>query len=183
MRNHSQQKSPSRLAMAGWFFLFLLLIVVISGGIATGLGYSPRPRPLGWVLFVAGVGVGVFTVDRWAKVLPGIFGIATLNGLIILISGHALNQPTIQVPRLIGTLFTVVMAGASFITASFADRHLTTADRAAYLGILACFVAMLVCVMGSVEGWELPVCIGFIASIAVLWARRFLSVENHGVQT
>src|SRR5947209_2184062 len=103
--------------MAGWFFLFLLLIVVISGGIATGLGYSPRPRPLGWVLFFGGVGVGAFTVDRWAKVLPGIFGIATLNGFIILISGHALNQPEIEVPRLIGVLFTVVMAGASFVTA------------------------------------------------------------------
>jgi hypothetical protein len=167
--------------MAGWFFLFLLLIVVISGGIATGLGYSPRPRPLGWVLFTVGTGVAVFTVDRWAKVLPGIFGIATLNGLIIVISGHALNQPAIEVPRLVGALFTVVMASASFITASLADRHVTNIDRAAYVGVLGCFVAVLVCVMVSVERWEVPVCIGFIAFIAVLWARRFLFVENHGV--
>ena len=183
MRSRSERKSPSRLVITGWFFLFLLLIVVISGGIATGLGYSPRPRPLGWVLFIVGLGIGAFTVDRWAKVLPGIFGIATLNGLIILISGHALNQPAIQVPRLVGVLFTVVMAGASFITASLADRHLTNTDRAAYLGILACFVAMLVCVMTSVEHWEVLVCIGFIACVAVLWGRRFLSGEHHGVQT
>ena len=182
MRNRSQQGS-SRLAMAGWLFLFLLLIVVISGGIATVLGYSPRPRPLGWVLFTVGTGVAAFTVDRWAKVLPGIFGITTLNGLIILISGHALNQPATKVPRPVGALFTVVMASASFITASLADRHVTNTDRAAYLGILACFVAMLVCVIASVGHWEVPVCIGFIASIAVLWARRFLSVGNHGAQT
>lgn len=183
MRSRSERENPSRLAMTGWFFLFLLLIVVISGGIATGLGYSPRPRPVGWVLFIVGLGAGAFTVDRWAKVLPGIFAIATLNGIIILISGHALNQPAIQVPRLVGGLFTVVMAGASFLTASFADRHLTNTDRAACLGILACFVAMLVCVMTSVGRWEVPVCIGFIACIAILWARRFLSVQNRGVQT
>lgn len=183
MRSSSERKNPSRLVNAGWFFLFLLLIVGISGGITTGLGYSSRPRPVGWVLFIVGFGVGAFTVARWAKVLPGIFGIATLNGLIILISGHALNQPAIQVPRLVGGLFTVAMAGASFITASSADRPLTNTDRVAYLGILACFVAMLVCVMTSVEHWEVPVCIGFIACIAVLWGRRYLSVEHHGVQT
>ncbi len=183
MRGRTERKNPSRLVMTGWFFLFLLLIVVISGGIATGLGYSPRPRPVGWVLIIVGLGAATFTVDRWAKVLPGIFGIATLNGLIILISGHALNQPATQVPRLVGGLLTLVMAGASFITASFADRHLTNTDRAAYLGVLTCFVAMLVCVMMSVEHWEVPVCIGFIGCIAVLWARRFLSVGNHGIQT
>jgi len=177
-----QQKNPSRLAMTAWFFLLLFLIVVISGGLATGLGFSPRPRPFGWILFTVGLIVGAITVDRWARVLPGIFGIATLNGLIILISGHAFNQADIPVPRLAGALFTVVMAGASGITGSLADRHLTHTDRVAYLGILACFVAMLVGVMTSVKRWEVPVCIGFIACIAVLWGRRFLPVGNHRVQ-
>ena len=129
-----------------------------------------------------GVCVGVFTVDQWARVLPGIFCIAALNGVIVLISGHALSQPGIQVRPLVGILFTVIMAGASFISASFAHRHLTNIDRAAYLGILACFVAMFVCVMTLVERWEVPVCVGFVACIGVLWARRFLYVENNGVQ-
>ena len=160
MRSHYQRKSPSRLVMTGWFFLFLLLIGVISGELSTGLGYSPRPRPLGWILFMAGVTIAALTVDKWARIIPGVFGIATLNGLIILISGHALNQPAIPVPRLMGALFTGVMAGTSVITAGFADRHLTNTDRATYLGILACFVAMMVCVMTSAEHWEIPVCIG-----------------------
>lgn len=182
MRNHNNRKSLSRLAMTGWFFVFLLLIVVISGGIATGLGYSPPPRPLGWVLFIVGTGVAAFTVDKWARVLPGVFGVATLNGLIILISGHALNQPAVPVPRLVGLLFTVAMAGASVVTGSLADCHLMNTDRAAYIGILSCFTAMVVCIMASVEGWELPVCIGFMGCVAVLWARKFLSMRNHGVQ-
>jgi hypothetical protein len=164
----------------GWFILFLSLIVVISSGIATGLGYSPRPRPLGWALFIVGGIVGIFTVDGWARVLPGVFGIATLNGLIILMSGHALNQPAVPVARPIGFLLTLVMAGASFITSSSADRHLTIIDRTAYLGILACFVGMMVSVMGSIAGWELPVCIGFVCVVVVLWVRRFMIVRTRG---
>ncbi len=110
-------------------------------------------------------------MDRWAKALPGIFGIATLNGLIILISGHALNEPAIQVPRLVGVLFAAAMAAASFVTASFADRDLTRAERTAYLGLLGCFVAMFVCVMTSVSRWEVPVCVGFGVCTAVLAAK------------
>jgi hypothetical protein len=172
MRNYSEKKGTSALALTALFFLFLLLIIVISGGIAIAFGYSPRPRPIGWVLFILGLIVAVFTVDRWAQVLAGIFGIATLNGLIILLSGHALNSPGVPVSRLVGALFTMVMAGASVTTASFADRDLTNTDRVAYLGILSCFVAMFTCVMASVEHWEVPVCIGFIGCIAVLRARR-----------
>jgi hypothetical protein len=165
--------------MTGWFFLLWFLIAVISGGLVTGLGYSLRPRPFGWILFGVGLIVGATTVDKWARVLPGMFGMATLNGLLILISGHALNRADVPVPRLEGALLTVVMAGASAITGTFADRRLTHTDRAAYLGILACFVAMLAGVMTSVKRWEVPVGIGFIACIAFLWGRRFLSVGNH----
>jgi hypothetical protein len=158
--------------MTGMFFLFLFLVVVNSAGIANGLGYSRGPWFLGWALLIAGSIAAILTVDSWAPVLPGIFGVAALNGLIISISGHALNQPTIPISPLIGVLFTVVMACASVATASFANRDLTNMDRAMYLGILFCFVAMMTCVMASVEHWEVPVCIGFLACIGVLSVRK-----------
>ena len=181
MRNRGRGTKPSRFAMVGWFFLFLFLVVVISGGVAASFGYSPRARSLGWSLIIAGAILGVFTVDRWSRILPGIFGIAAINGLVILITGHALNESTVPVPRLVGALFTAVMATASIVTATFARRDLTNTDRAAYLGILACFVAMLVCVVSSVEHWILLVCIGFVGCIAVLGWRRFGSVSARGI--
>ncbi len=181
VRNRSERKSPARSAIVGWLFFFVLLVAVISAGISIGLGYSPRPRAFGWVLFVAGLIVAILTVYRWAQVLPGIFGVATLNGLIVLISGHALNQPAIPVPRLVAVLFTMVMADATVMLAGLESRDVTNIDRAAYLGTMSCFVAMMFCVINSVGHWELPVCIGFIVCMAVLWTRKFWSGGNRRV--
>ena len=165
--------------MVGSFLLFFAWMIAISGGIMICLGYGTRPRPLGWVLFIAGSVAAIVTVDRWAKALPGIFGVATLNCIIILADGHALNQPSVKIPRLIGAFLTVVAASASLATARFADRDFENADRAPYIGILSCFVAMFICTTASVERWEIPVGIGLMVCLAVLWARRF-SAKNHG---
>ena len=84
-------KDLSRSARLVAFLLFVVLTFVISAGIATGLGFNQRPRALGYVLVGFGLAAAVITVDRWSLALPGIVGIATLNGLITLYSGHALN--------------------------------------------------------------------------------------------
>jgi hypothetical protein len=165
-------EGASRLAITGWFFLFCVLIMIISGGTATVLGYTPRSQAFGWVLLVIGVSVAMITINRWAQALPGIFGIATLNSLIILITGHALNQPAVPVPRRDGVLLTVVMAIASVATWDFAGPSLTGIDRAACVGILSCFVAVIVCSMASVAHWEIPVCIGILGCLSVPLAQK-----------
>lgn len=178
MRKHRWGGNRSRLVIAAFLVLFFLLIAVISGGLVAGLGYGGRPRPFGWILFIGGSVLAMLTVDRRARVLPGIFGAATLNGIIILSSGHALNQPAAPVPRSIGAMLTIVMAAAAAITASFANKDLTNTDRAAYLGILSCFVAMLACAMIPIKHWEVPACIGLVACVALLWVRRFVAMKT-----
>jgi hypothetical protein len=179
MSELGSRKKPSRLQLVGALLVFLLLVLSISGGIATGLGYTPRSRLLGWVLCIGGTVVAVLTVDWWATILPGIFGIATLNGIIILISGHALNQPSVSVPRIISLFLTIVMAGGSVATMRSGSARLTSAERAAYVGVLCCFIAMFTCVSLSVANWELPVCIGFVACISLLWAET-LFMQRRG---
>ncbi|MGI9071125.1 MAG: hypothetical protein ACR2JB_07360, partial [Bryobacteraceae bacterium] len=183
VRNYKSNERLSRIRLLILFVLFLVLIVIISGGLATLLGHTARPRPLGWVFFIAGSVIAAVTVDHWARVLPGIFGVATLNGIIILIGEHALNQPSIPVPRVIGALLTIVMAGASVITANSSDLELTNAERGAYLGILCCFVAMLTCTMIGLQHWEVAVSIGFGACLAVLSGRRFFYANKHRART
>jgi len=63
----------------GLFVIFVLLVVSISAGIAVGLGHTPRPRLLGYILVGMGLIVASNTVSAWARVLPGIFGIATVQ--------------------------------------------------------------------------------------------------------
>lgn len=173
----------SRLAIIGWFFLFCLLMVIISGGIATVLGYTPRSQAFGWVVLSIGVSVAMITINKWGQVLPGIFGIATLNSSLILITGHAPNQPTIPVPRGIGALLTVVMATATVATWDFAGRFLTGIDRAACVGILSCFVAMIVCLMDSVPHWEIPVSVAILGCISIPLARKLRQSRKHHVRT
>jgi hypothetical protein len=181
MRKQGRRAKHPVLVMVGSFLLFFALMIAISSGLMICLGYGIRPRPLGWVLFIAGSVAAFVTVDRWANALPGIFGVATLNWIIILTSGHALNQPSVRVPRLIGASSTVLAASASVATARFQERDLGKLDRAACLGILSCFVAMVPCTMLPVEHWEIPVGIGLMGCIAVLLVRRF-SAKNYGVR-
>jgi hypothetical protein len=167
-----QTEGSSRLAITGWLFLFCFLIVMISGGIATVLGYTPRSQTFGWVFVAIGVSVAMISIKRWAQALPGIFGLATLNSLIILITGHALNQPGVPVPRGDGVLLTAVMVVATVATWEFAGPSLTVSDRAACVGILSCFVAVVVCSMASVAHWEIPVSIGILACLSVPLAHK-----------
>lgn len=176
-------EGSSRLAIIGWFFLFCLLIILISGGVATVLGYTPRSQAFGWILLSIGVTVAMITINRWAQALPGIFGVATLNSLIILITGHALTQPTIPVPRGIGVLLTMVLATATVATWDFAGRSLTGIDRAVCVGILSCLVAVIVCLMASVAHWEIPVSIAILGCLAIPLARKLPRSRKHHVQT
>jgi hypothetical protein len=171
MKHRKTGGKQSFLVGVGSYFLFLLLMVLTSSGVVIALGYASRPRGLGCILFALGSILATLTVNAWARILPGIFGIATLNGIIIVSSGHALTDPSVRIPRLLGSLFTILMAGASLTTASFPERQFTMVDRIAYLGILSCFVAMATFVILSIEHWEGPTCIGLIACLVLLRVR------------
>jgi len=75
----------------------------------------------------------------WARTLPGILGLATLNGLMVTVSGHALNQPRVPVDRLTATLVTLGLGLSTMLARTLKSRPLTIADRIACLGILASF--------------------------------------------
>ncbi len=153
---------------AARLLLLLLLIMSIGGGALTALGYTPRPRAFGWVLGLGGYIAAILTVDQWARALPGIFGLATVNGLIMLVTGHALTQPSVQVSRVLTTFFVSTVAGGAVATLSMVNRPLTVVRRTASLGILSCFVGMLFSTMAGIPHWETPVSFGFAGCVAAL---------------
>ena len=152
--------------------IFLALAVLISGGNATGLGHTARPRAIGWPLLVIATTAAVFTVDRCANGLAVLFGTAALNGLIRVVSGHAINQPSVSVPRLEGFFFLLLGIGASVTTSCASERGgaLGVLARAACIGLLACAVAVMTGTMSSIEHWETPILVAFVLCLAALWA-------------
>src|SRR5208283_1705496 len=151
------------------FFLFFVLSTVISAGLGVGLGYSPRPRALGWVLFIGGSVVAVLTIHLWAKMLPAVFGMGTMNGIIILVLGHSLNEPPTPFPRYASAFLVVLLVCGGTATTRFLRQGLTLVDRVACLGLLGCSVAMIHCLMRSIQRWEIPVLVVLVGCVALLW--------------
>jgi hypothetical protein len=86
--------------------------------------------------------VAVWTMDYWVRVLPGILACATLNGIVAIASGHALNQPAVPVGRAAAVLATLALGLSAVLATGFQGRPLTKVDRIACLGILASFATI-----------------------------------------
>ena len=165
-------KKLSFLAGLGAYVLFWILLTCITAGLIISFGNTPRPKPLGWITFIAGYVLALWTVPRWARILPGVFGPAALNGIIILSTGHALNQPSVPFPRWQALLLTVLMASGGLTTAPFMKKGLSRTDQVACIGLLSCFVAGFTAIALSVERWESPIGIAFLAFLGLIWTGR-----------
>ena len=153
----------------GAILLFFACAAFTAAGVVVAFGYSPRPRIVGWLVLILSVGVGVWSMKYWARTLPGVLGCATLNGISVTISGHALNQPSVPVDRLTATLVTIGLGLSAFLATTFRDRPLTIVDRIACLGILASFAIAF-----SPSKLQMLGLVGIVVCAVVAWA-----VERH----
>jgi FtsH-binding integral membrane protein len=165
-------KNLSFLAGLGAYVLFLLLLICIAAGLIISFGNTRRPKPLGWITFIAGYVLAVWTDPRWARILPGVFGPAALNGIIILSTGHALNQPTVPFPRWQALIFTVLMFIGSLTTTPFMKIGLSRTDQVACIGLLSCFVAGFAAIGLSIEHWEGPIGAAILAFLGLIWTGK-----------
>lgn len=115
-----------------------------------------------------GAAIVVYNVRRFAKILPGILFLATLNGLVMTYSGHLVHQPSLAISRLEALGFTLLLAASCVVSAHFYDRRLTLVDRLALLTFVGCFL------WGSVAKWGMiPLGLGFVA-LLLAWLRNYL---------
>lgn len=120
------------LLMVGWLGL-------VFGGMAIALTPSPHSPVVGWGLLVIAAVILVLTMDRWVRVLPGILAYGILGGILTILSGHALNQPSVNVPRVEGVIMTILIAGSAAVSFTFTKRKLDLFDRLALLAFVFCF--------------------------------------------
>ena len=111
------------------------------GLVIAGLGevFTPPSRPVvGWVLLAVGAIILVTTAQRWVKALPGLLGLATLNALVSIFSGHATNLPSVPISRSESLVATLLLAVSTALAPSFTARRLRVVDRLAFLIYASC---------------------------------------------
>lgn len=116
-----------------WLGLVFAGIVEAFGTEANFLeGHHPS-RVLGYFLLATAAIIFVTTADRWKRAFPGIMIAATLGALLELEQGHAVNNPSVLVPRSTGFVQLVVIAGVTGLSFTFKKRPLHILDRIALL--------------------------------------------------
>jgi hypothetical protein len=92
-----------------------LTATMLLGGAWLGLVFAgmaiafipPRSPVTGWLILVIAALIMIATMDRWVKALPGILGYGTFGGLLMIVSGHLLNQPWVGITRFDATMLTL----------------------------------------------------------------------------
>jgi peptidoglycan/LPS O-acetylase OafA/YrhL len=75
-------------------------------------------------------------MNRWLKVMAGFLGLAVLNGLISLGTGHVLANPTMPISRLYALSLTFFFAAASVLAGKMKNRKLSVVDRILVMAFL-----------------------------------------------
>jgi hypothetical protein len=115
----------------GGLFLVGIQIVCFPSRIDPSSFLGRHSLISGWVLLTISAAIVIVEMQRWVKVLPGILVFAVLNGLIMLFTGHLLNNASIGVSRFDVTVLTVFFAVSSYLSRTFKDRKLRVIDRIA----------------------------------------------------
>jgi hypothetical protein len=141
MTSHAMASNPVKqglLRSLSWLSVITWLVVAfIAAGIVAG--QTSYPVALGWMVLTALVWIAAVTAERWVRVLPGMLGVAALNAIYSLISGHfGLNPPRPIARSMAGLMAAALMAGAYLATA-YIKRRLSAIDRA----VLAFAIAFL----------------------------------------
>jgi hypothetical protein len=131
-----------RLQSALCIFLFFGCAACAGVGATVTFIDPTRPRAVGAVAMVAAAAVAIATARLWKRVLPAIFLCGTLNAVIMLVEGHALNSPGIPVSRLVGVLLTLAMILGAVLTAAANRRPFTPVERLSFSGIFLCFALL-----------------------------------------
>src|SRR2546427_10758588 len=71
----------------------------------------------------------VLTMNRWVKVMAGFLGLAGLNGLLSISSGHVLANPSKPISRLGPTYLKLFFAMAAILTSTMKAPRVGVLDR------------------------------------------------------
>lgn len=104
---------------------------------------------VGWAALAAALLILVFNLNGWARMLPGLLALASVNALVMAASGHMLNRPSLQVSRGMALGSAAALAVAAVVSAQFHGKRLSLLDRV----VLVAYVGFIL--LGLVSHWVL----------------------------
>ncbi len=155
-------RSLSWLSVIAW-----LIVAFIAVGVAAS--QTPYPTAVGWIVLAMLMGIAAITAERWVRVLPGVLGVAALNALYSLVSGHFGLNPPKPIARPIAAVMMAALMGSAYLATGYMNRGLTKADRAS----LACAIGSLL-VGFSQQQLAAPATVAIVAFLAAGLAYRRL---------
>jgi len=193
-KNNAASEAKSGLRLAGHTLLFISTAMLFVVGVTYAFFPAGHSRLAGWLFLALGSIVMVWKIDGWVKALPGILSWAVLSGIIMLSTGHSLNDASVSISRL-DVLVITLFAGLSIaLCRPLLKRKLSLVDRIGFLG----FASSLAWWLGhestrvSAQGGR-PVgnedAAGFtamavgLACLAVAWIYDRMRRGNHSMTT
>jgi len=154
---------------------FLLMTALVgSSAIAFGIVQSTK-LSRGVAFFIALVAVALIfsMIQRWAKYFAGWIGYSVLNGLLMVSSGHSLNNASILVPRWWSVSMTALAFVSAYVCLRFHKAYaLNALDKAALITWILAFT-FAVNVPGPAHRqlvWTLvAMCVGCLALVLAWW--------------
>jgi hypothetical protein len=123
---------------AGTWLLGVIWLAIVFAGVAIAFTPSKFPPAVGWCLLAVAALVLLATANRWVTALPGILGVATLNSLAMIFTGHATGNPSVLVSRRLALFSAICLGASTLISLNFQDRNLHVHDRIAFLVYAIC---------------------------------------------
>lgn len=139
-KRKQQVVSGFRLAGGTLLGIFLMACVIYGADFAL-FGGSPRiSRPVAAVIALTAFAIIAAMVQRWAKYFAGWVIWGVYNSIIVATSGHAMNNPSVSVPRPYALAAGAVYLFSVLPTVRFAKKYtLNVADKIALTAWILAF--------------------------------------------
>jgi hypothetical protein len=158
----------------------LISIVLFAGAIIAAGQSGSYPPTVGWILLsISGVVLAI-EINKWVRIVPGIFGYGLVIALHAASSGHMPGHPSISFSWVAGIITVSLYAAITLVSLSFVGRDLSRVDKL----LLLTFVALILWgyVSVSMSASLIRMGIALCCLIIAYCFNRFQQRENRSSQ-